>query len=58
MQIDDAKRLRREWGDKPCGHPYAQKEYDRGAQTGDWICTQCGAVFDSREEWESKRKNP
>ena len=57
MQIDEAKKLQREWGDKPCGHPNVQKEYARGAQTGDFVCIQCGAIFDSLEEWEGLRQN-
>jgi hypothetical protein len=46
MQLEGALRVRQAWGDKPCDHPDAQKEYDRGVQTGDWRCTQCGRLVD------------
>ncbi|MER7507096.1 hypothetical protein ABTX82_01905 [Streptomyces lavendulae] len=48
MQMDDAIRLRREWaakGNPPCDHPETDKEYDRGGDTGDRVCTTCGRCF-------------
>lgn len=42
MQVEKALELRNAWGDKPCDHPELTKEYDRGAATGDYVCTRCG----------------
>lgn len=50
MYIDEAEKLRKEWGDKPCNHPHIEREYYRATKetgnvptkTGDWVCTQCG----------------
>lgn len=42
MDIQEAQRLREAWGDRPCNHPSLDKEYDHGAATGDYVCTQCG----------------
>lgn len=49
MQWEAAKRLREQWGGKPCDHPHLTKEYYLGSQTGDWACNQCGASFDRSE---------
>ena len=59
MQVRKALELRKEWGDKPCDHPNFVKEYDLGAQTGDYVCTQCGRTFTRSEveEIESSRNN-
>jgi len=58
MQRKKAAQFRRDWGDTPCDHPGFDKEYDLGAQTGDYICVQCGKCFTRREkeEIETKRK--
>ena len=71
MDINKGKRLREEWGDKPCNHPNFEKE-TQGApmsnlgyvenKTGDYICTQCGEVFTKAEKLKligpkSSRKN-
>jgi transcription initiation factor TFIIIB Brf1 subunit/transcription initiation factor TFIIB len=50
MQMDEAARLREKWGDKPCSHPKIMKEYYLGSQTGDKVCTTCGAVIDEDEK--------
>jgi len=42
MQMTEAQKLRKEWGDKPCDSPRFEKEYHLGAQTGDYVCTNCG----------------
>jgi len=42
MQFEDAMKLKKLWGDKPCNHPTLEKEYEMGAATGDYCCTQCG----------------
>lgn len=67
MTIDEAKKLRKEWGSKPCDHPHFEKEcYPATAETGyvptktgDWICTQCGEDFtkEEKEAIEEARKN-
>ena len=57
MQSKRASEIRQKWGSKKCDHPEFDKEYDLGAQTGDYICMQCGNCFTEREvkEIESKR---
>jgi hypothetical protein len=52
MQAKDANRLRQKWGDKPCTHPKFDKEYDLGAQTGDYVCTTCGEAFWRDDYWK------
>jgi len=42
MQFEDAMKLKKLWGDKPCNHPTLEKEYEMGAATGDYCCAQCG----------------
>ena len=56
MQAAKARELRKEWGDKPCDHPDVDKEYYLGAQTGDYVCTQCGKEF-SRGDYEGVTEN-
>ena len=49
MQFDKANELRKDWkkaGNKPCDHPHTEKEYYLSAQTGDHVCTTCGATVD------------
>ena len=55
MQSDQAKELRRRHAETPCKHPSIEKEYDRGAHTGDYVCSVCGWCFGSREEWEQEK---
>lgn len=67
MTIDEAEKLRKEWGNKPCEHPNFEKEYypatkESGnvqTKTGDWVCTQCGEDFTDEEKRaiEEARKN-
>lgn len=52
MQSKKASELRATWGDRACEHPAFAKEYDLGARTGDYICTQCGAKVTFRERAE------
>jgi hypothetical protein len=52
MQRKRAIELQREWGEKPCDHPAFSKEYDLGERTGNYACTQCGAIFSFREKAE------
>lgn len=42
MQMKEAARLRKAWGQKPCDHPRIEKEYYLGSHTGDEVCAQCG----------------
>ncbi len=49
MQADAAKRIRERWGNKPCDHPNVEKEYQFGADTGDFVCTTCGRIFTRAE---------
>lgn len=49
MQLSEAKRLREEWGDKPCSHPHLVKEYYLGSHTEDYVCTTCGRSFHRSE---------
>ena len=52
MQKKRASALQKAWGTKPCAHPAFAKEYDLGARTGNYICTQCGATVTFREKAE------
>jgi hypothetical protein len=45
MEVEEAQELRRQWGSKPCDHPGYSKEYYRGSQTGDYVCSQCGRTL-------------
>jgi len=53
MQKKRAISLQQEWGDKPCPHPAFAKEYDLGERTGNYVCTQCGAILTFREKAEA-----
>ncbi len=44
MQLEKAKNLREQWGDKHCDHPSTEKEYFLGSDTGDKVCSTCGKV--------------
>jgi hypothetical protein len=50
MKRKRALELQQQWGDKPCPHPEFAKEYDLGVRTGNFICTQCGAILGFREK--------
>jgi len=50
MKRKRALELQQEWGDKPCPHLVFAKEYDQGVRTGNFICTQCGAILGFREK--------
>ncbi len=56
MQAKEAEELRRNWGDKNCDHPAFAKEYDLGAQTGDYICKTCGKEVSRHQKLEIERK--
>lgn len=53
MKLEEAQELRNLWGDKPCIHPTLTKEYYRGTQTGDYVCTTCG-VAGWGKDWNKK----
>jgi len=53
MQKKQAVKLQAVWGTKPCAHPAFAKEYDLGERTGNYVCTQCGAVLTFREKAET-----
>jgi len=55
MDVQDAEKIRKQWGDKPCDHPHLEKEYYLGAATGDYVCTQCGCSGDG-SDWPLKEK--
>lgn len=52
MQNKKAKELQAAWGGKACDHPAFAKEYDNGERTGNYVCTQCGAIVSFREKAE------
>ena len=50
-----AKKIREEWGNKPCEHPSFEKETHKDPEGldiwdgTDYDCTQCGANFTQEE---------
>lgn len=52
LQRKKAIELQEKWGGKPCDHPALSREYDMGARTGNYCCTQCGASLTFREKAE------
>lgn len=50
MKRKRALELRQAWGDRACPHPAFAKEYDLGVRTGNFVCTQCGAIHTIREK--------
>jgi len=51
MKMSAAEQLRTSWkakGTPPCDHPNIEQEREdsRGAGTGDYVCTTCGAFVD------------
>ena len=55
MKRKRALELQQAWGGKPCEHPSFAKEYDLGERTGNFVCTQCGAILSSRQKIEVVR---
>lgn len=55
MQNDEARRLRQEWGTKPCLHPSIESEFFLGTRTGEFNCSTCGQEFVTRKEWEQAK---
>jgi DNA-directed RNA polymerase subunit RPC12/RpoP len=52
MEYFTAKKLREEWGSKPCDHPKVEKEYYADTHTLDYVCRQCGTEFNVLEMLE------
>jgi hypothetical protein len=50
MKRKRAQELQEAWGDRECPHPAFAKEYDLGERTGNFVCTQCGAILSHREK--------
>jgi hypothetical protein len=50
MKRKRALELQQAWGGRPCDHPAFAKEYDLGVRTGNFICTQCGAILSPVEK--------
>jgi hypothetical protein len=50
MKRKRALELQQAWGGKSCDHPAFAKEYDQGTRTGNFVCTQCGAIVGFREK--------
>ena len=50
IQSKKIKELKDKWGNKVCSHPNFTKEYDWGAQTGDYVCMQCGEIFTKEQK--------
>jgi hypothetical protein len=60
MEYLKAKKIREEWGEKPCDHPKIEREFYGDTHTLDWVCSQCGTEFNVLEMLELKdnqRKN-
>ncbi len=55
MQFDEAAERRLAFAGRNCQHQNIQKEYYLGAHTTDYVCSECGAVFLSRDEWHTWR---
>lgn len=56
MQVQQAAKLRTQWGGKPCDHPKLVAEYDQTRLTGDLVCVQCGATFAHAEADSFRRQ--
>jgi hypothetical protein len=49
MQMHDAWELQKTWEEKgspPCEHPNTEREYYLDTNTGQMVCTTCGATVD------------
>jgi hypothetical protein len=49
MQMHEAYRRQRKWGERPCDHPSVEPEYYHASHTGDYVCTVCGKVVEADE---------
>lgn len=55
MLTAKAKDLRKLMKGQECRHPMIENEFDRGVRSEDFVCTRCGKVFFTREDWEKYR---
>lgn len=56
LSMEETKKLRQAWGDKPCTHPNITKERGPMGQQTDYACTICGAVSWNKSELEEEGK--
>lgn len=57
IQMDEANRRNKEWGNKPCKHDRPKlKEYFQGTATGDYVCPICGKAL-PKKDWDEIEKN-
>jgi len=49
MQMNEARRRQREWGERRCAHPSVEREYYFASPTGDDVCSVCGKVVEPDE---------
>lgn len=54
MEYQISKKVREEWGSKPCNHPKIEKEYYADTHTLDYVCVQCGKEFTVLEMLEAR----
>lgn len=52
MEYIEAQKVKAAWGDKPCDHPYLEKEYYSGAFLTNYVCTKCGREFTIPQKME------
>ncbi|GAC1653921.1 MAG: hypothetical protein NVS4B12_25820 [Ktedonobacteraceae bacterium] len=57
MEAQEAFRLRKETFGKLCMHRAIEKEYEQGVETKEWVCSECGTEFVSKEVWAKIRRN-
>ena len=51
MQRKKVLQIMKDWANKHCIHPYIEKEYHSGKETGNKVCTVCGqTIYHYREE--------
>lgn len=56
MEYFTAKKIREQWGDKPCDHSKLEREFYGDTYTLDYVCTQCGKEFNLLETFELKER--
>jgi isopentenyldiphosphate isomerase len=59
MEYYDSLKIKAEWGNNPCTHPFLEKEYYSGAFLITYVCTRCGSEFTIAQKMEidAERKN-
>ncbi len=56
MQLQKARELQKNWGDKPCDHKELEKEYFNSTATGDYVCRVCGKAFWNGDKGDEDEK--